>query len=366
MDILDKFLKQYSYKFDKGYPDLENPKDKEMLFELAFGLTEQEEEEEKLEDKLIKIIRSSKLSDDELNAYIKSISNRGFKGDITKILTNKGYTSDSFKVGEKAMDYIIDKITDSEAKEFLQYKPKTFKNTPDKGNLSKVTGLSNQLVQDLINIEPGADAGGSSIGKGELFLALAFSDIDNRGGGGDLNYNGKNLEVKGTGGRLGQQAGRGSDFDYLSFLGEKYLEGEDLEEFLNDPQNKIINVSIKNLYDKATAKGANSASVIKDIQKSLDSIFFNKGLAKKYFNSPTDFKDLAEMKLKLTKLNAEAYAQKTNVGAFLFMNSKTGDYVLVDIENLEDSIDAGLFGTIVKNPISGYQWNNPHPNMVIK
>ena len=365
MDSIDKFLKLYSYKFDKGYPDMDNPRDKEMLFEFAYKLTEQEEEE-KLEDKLIRIIRSSKLNDNELNAYIKSINNRGFKGDITNKLTNKGYTADSFKVGEKAIDYIIDKITDSEAEEFIKYQPKTFKNTPDKGNLSKVTGLSPQLVQDLINIEPGADAGGSSIGKGELFLALAFKDIDNRGGGGDLNYDGKNLEVKGTGGRLGQQAGRGSDFNYLEFLGEKYLEGEELEDFLKNPQNKIINVSIKSLYDQAIANGANSQNIIKDIQKSLDSVFFNKGLAKKYFNGPADFRDLAEMKIKLTKLNAEAYAQKTNVGAFLFMNSKTGDYVLVDIENLEDSIDAGLFGTIVKNPISGYQWNNPHPNMVIR
>ena len=40
MDVLDKFLKQYSYKFDKGYPDMNNPKDKEMLFEFAYKLTE--------------------------------------------------------------------------------------------------------------------------------------------------------------------------------------------------------------------------------------------------------------------------------------------------------------------------------------
>ena len=93
-----------------------------------------------------------------------------------------------------------------------------------------------------------------------------------------IKIEGKNLEVKGTGGRLGQQAGRGSDFDYLSFLGEKYLEGEDLEEFLNDSTNKVINISLKNLYDKATANGANSSNLIKDIQKSLDSIFFNIGL----------------------------------------------------------------------------------------
>ena len=40
MDVLDKFLKLYSYKFDKGYPDMDNPKDKEMLFELAYKLSE--------------------------------------------------------------------------------------------------------------------------------------------------------------------------------------------------------------------------------------------------------------------------------------------------------------------------------------
>ena len=28
MNVIDKFLKQYSYKFDKGYPDIGNPKDK--------------------------------------------------------------------------------------------------------------------------------------------------------------------------------------------------------------------------------------------------------------------------------------------------------------------------------------------------
>ena len=49
MDALDKFLKQYSYKFDKGYPDIDNPKDKEMLFEFAYKLTEATDAEEGLE-----------------------------------------------------------------------------------------------------------------------------------------------------------------------------------------------------------------------------------------------------------------------------------------------------------------------------
>ena len=367
MDILEKIIRENCWKFDKGYPDMDIPKDVALLNEIVEGykykIKEEEGEEENLMDKLLDTIRNSNLSNDEINSYINSIQNRGFTDDVKNILLQKGYTADSFKVGDKAISYIIDKISDSEAKEFIDYTPKSFASAPDRGNFAKVTGLSQGLVQDLINIEPGADAGGSAIGKGELFLALAFNDIDNRGGGGDLNFEGKNLEVKGTGGRLGQQGGRGSDFDYLGFLGDKYLEEEELDEFLNDNRNKLINYSIKEIFD--VVDGDKSA-VIKDIQKALDGVYFNKGLAKKYFNGPADFKDLAEMKIKLTKLNAEAYAQKTNVGAFIFMNSKTGEYVYVDVDNLNDSIDSGLFGTIVKDKIKGYQWNNPHPNMIIR
>ena len=195
MNQIEKIIRENSWRFRKGYPD--SQKDIDYLKTIVeSNLQEQEEEEEKLIDKLVRVVKSSNLSDDELNAYIKSINNRGFKTDITSKLGKKGYNKDSFKVGDKSIEYIIDKISDSEAEEFIKYTPKTFKNTPDKGNFSKVTGLSDKLVQDLINIEPGADARGNAIGKGELFLSLVFNDIDNRGGGGDLNYDGKNLEVK--------------------------------------------------------------------------------------------------------------------------------------------------------------------------
>ena len=40
MDSIDKFLKLYSYKFDKGYPDMDNPKDRKKLLEFAYKLTE--------------------------------------------------------------------------------------------------------------------------------------------------------------------------------------------------------------------------------------------------------------------------------------------------------------------------------------
>ena len=51
-----------------------------------------------------------------------------------------------------------------------------------------------------------------------------FSDVDNYVKKGDLNWNGKNLEIKGTGGRLGQQAGR--DISALSGPISKYAKAE--------------------------------------------------------------------------------------------------------------------------------------------
>lgn len=39
MDVLDLFFKKYSYKFDKGYPNISDPKDKRLLFELIGNLT---------------------------------------------------------------------------------------------------------------------------------------------------------------------------------------------------------------------------------------------------------------------------------------------------------------------------------------
>jgi len=39
MDALDLFFKKFSYKFPKGYPDLNNPEDKKLLFELVRNIT---------------------------------------------------------------------------------------------------------------------------------------------------------------------------------------------------------------------------------------------------------------------------------------------------------------------------------------
>lgn len=90
MDIFDKFLKQYSYKFDKGYPDMNNPKDKKMLLEFAYKLTEKITvlNEQQVEyDKRIK--NALKLTDEEeipvCNAKLKIGDNFTLTGKDQKI-----------------------------------------------------------------------------------------------------------------------------------------------------------------------------------------------------------------------------------------------------------------------------------------
>jgi hypothetical protein len=56
MDSLDKFLHGIAYKFPKGYPDMNDPKDKDMLFKMIHEVTEEKsllKEGSELYDKVI-------------------------------------------------------------------------------------------------------------------------------------------------------------------------------------------------------------------------------------------------------------------------------------------------------------------------
>ena len=61
MDVLDQFLQSISYKFPKGYPDIDNEEDKKKLFEMVSLLIEEKEPFTKSD--LINLINSKEISD---------------------------------------------------------------------------------------------------------------------------------------------------------------------------------------------------------------------------------------------------------------------------------------------------------------
>ena len=390
---IDELLNEWSYRTKKGYPSVDDPSDililKEILGKLnlpsnsiILKLREQEEtiplslnEEENQDttpskDDLIKLIQNAKLNDSQVQKLFKNISGFAYKDSILSFVNSKGFTSDKFKTGDIAIETIFNKISDSNINEFIQYikKPRTLSSLDLSGNFVSQLGLSPNLVEDLINIEPGADAGGSSVGKAEVFLGLMFSDVDNNVSKGDLNWNGKNLEVKGTGGRLGQQAGRGNDNkETIENAAKQLLDGEVLDEYVNYLSTIKYSMvfSIKKLYETATENGKSISDVKKIIQSALNRAFYDKGVASMYFNDPSDFTDPDRVKKNLIKVNSRSYAIKTDVNAFLFLNSSNGDYVIVDMAELDDAIDTQKFDTSVRG-VTGYKWYDIAPNMVVR
>ena len=390
---IDELLNEWSYRTKKGYPSVDDPSDililKEILGKLnlpsnsiILKLREQEEtislpiNEEENQDitpsknDLIKLIQNAKLNDSQVQKLFKNISGFAYKDSILSFVNSKGFTSDKFKTGDIAIETIFNGISDSNINEFIQYikKPRTLSSLDLSGNFVSQLGLSPNLVEDLINIEPGADAGGSSVGKAEVFLGLMFSDVDNNVSKGDLNWNGKNLEVKGTGGRLGQQAGRGNDNkETIENAAKQLLDGEVLDEYVNYLSTIKYSMvfSIKKLYETATENGKSISDVKKIIQSALNRAFYDKGVASMYFNDPSDFTDPDRVKKNLIKVNSRSYAIKTDVNAFLFLNSSNGDYVIVDMAELDDAIDTQKFDTSVRG-VTGYKWYDIAPNMVVR
>ena len=385
---LNELLVEWSYRTEKGYPDLGNPSDililKDILTELKLptdilntlgedDITSNEDETQvssHSKKDLLNLINNANLTNPQIQRLFKNISGFAHKDNILNYVNSKGFTANKFKTGDIAIETIFNGISDSNIDEFVKYikNPKTLSSIDVAGNFAPQLGLSSTLVRDLIDIEPGSDAGGSNVGKIEVFLGLMFSDVDNNVSKGDLNWNGKNLEVKGTGGRLGQQSGRGSDNkETIENAARQLLSDEVLEEYLNYlPKVKYsIVFSIKELYEVATSNGKSNNDVEKVIQAALNRAFYDKGVAATYFNTPEDFTNIDKIKKNLIKVNSRSYAIKTDVNTFLFCNSSSGDYVIVDMSELDSAIDNVKFDTSVRG-VTGYKWYDIAPNMVVR
>jgi len=339
-----------------------------------------EDEKEDLKSKLISIINSSDLSDDEIIAYTKSIANRGRKEDIIKTLADKGYTADRFKFKDKALEKITKDLDNADLKAYFDYakNPKSLKSLNPSGKFHEELGLPSDLIKAFIDIEPGADQSGSAIGKAELFLSMFFSDIGNTSdkinketgevikAKGDNTWQGVgNLEIKGTGGRLGQQAGRGIDaVPLFKRLVADLLPEDEAEELIKKhSQYFTMSRSISELYNQAKENGVSETEIQNKIIKVLDQAYWGQGMAKNYFKTEEDFTNLEEITKNLLKLNAESYSKVKGVDAILFVDT-AGDnkYIIVKKEDYNDTIDNKKFWTTTKGP-TGFQWKNINPNL---
>lgn len=333
MDALERYINRVAYKFDKGYPDVNNPQDMEILMEMISPLIEAEEEkEETLSVQLIKDLLDTLDGDQEALKYIKKyIQNRPGQDSFFDYAT-------SSNVDEKTVDtanapQVIFKILadGNDFQNFLKYKESLnkFGELGQEGNLlSKFanSGLSKETLQKILSFS--GKEGGRGVGKGEVGLAMLLDDVKMATGKGDLDWGGKYLEVKGTAARLGKRDRAYTNFD-SSELGKIAVE--------NEVSDRRLDTMIPTLI----ANGADVKEVRDAYIKFLDTTH-SKGKAKEFLKD-TDLTDSNEVRRDTTKTYFTNYAESEGVDHFIFMNTNTrfGDYVSFTPEEISPLVDAG-------------------------
>ena len=210
MDSLDLFFKKYAYKFPKGYPDLSDEQDinllADLLENLGVKLYEQEEEKPDYDGQILNLLTS--LSDDtakkKVIAYLNKMNKAEDKDDdklekdISKELTDKNLS-----------DQIIDLILlyankANQLQELADYiKDPTVNHSDLLGNDTLETlfapiPLTDSFKNKIINMAGASE--NVTFGKGELalviFLRNAKKHKSSKESKGDISIDSHVLEVK--------------------------------------------------------------------------------------------------------------------------------------------------------------------------
>jgi len=263
--------------------------------------------------------------DDSDFKKIQKLVAGGSTGEIINYLNSKKYDKNSFQ-NEHDFSSLVDLLDRYHFDEYFKADQKPSLVDVKENNIYNVTkavGLDEGGARALAQFKP-VDNAGSNIGPGEILLAMVFKDVTNSDSGGDLKINSDSLEIKGQGGRFGQQSGRGG----VNFSLQPMLDalGENIE----------LPISLKNaisiLYQAFTNKKI-SQKFIPALRKTLEQAYpsadFNHLNNVDYMDAGTH----GSIKHMLLKLCFSNYVTKYNYDNVLFINKNTLDYALFDKED---------------------------------
>lgn len=273
---------------------------------------------------------------------------------IQSYLIQKQYTTDSFK-GEDDYRILIELLDATEFEKYIEQKKPELRSTRA-GNIFEImaqAGLNTSMIQRISRYTP-VDKNGSNLGPGEILLALTFDDVRNSTIGGDLMIGNEKLEVKGQGGRFGQQGGRGG----VSFSVDPLFTAIGVEQpqlyrrsvIGTEPKPEVnLEVWIRTAYNMYESTGK-KASFIKNLQSLLKSAYPNGNIAN-FINDSIDFnavgtrKQRSPIRLALSKLNYDHYSTSHKTNLFLFINKTRLDFAMFEKEEALKQgglIDAGI------------------------
>lgn len=219
MNSLDLFFKKYAYKFSKGYPDLNNEQDINVLADLLENLgVNLEEQQTKIE-----------FSENNLEEKLKSKNFNLEWIDYIDLLAS----SKKHYVEEELLEYL-------NSDNLLSFDDLKINNNLFSLIKSK-TNLNDIFIKKILNYKPLSE--GKSIGIGEIALALLFNGTKKDKG--DVEIDGVLIEVKGNNSRFSvgeniPQGRSGTISGFFENLKTKYPESI---------YNTNLNQYIKNIYE---------------------------------------------------------------------------------------------------------------------
>ena len=351
---IDALLNEWAYRCEKGYPDMDSPSDlrvlKNILKEQGITIPQFQQvisEQEKSDELTIKDIEDilNQIKDDK--AAIKKIYNfisnrpgeKGFFG-----IANDSNVTDKTVDTSNAPQVIFDLLSNSgDLKKYIDFNKPGFSEIGKEGNFLDFfegkSGISKDTLTKMFNFS--GKESGRGVGKGEVAMALLFKDVKMAAaGGGDLNWGGKSLEVKGSSARLGGRDRKFEGFERtaLGQLATKY-----------DKSDTKLTTLIPNLADE---EGLDKKELL-DAVIDFESKAHPKGDAKKYFTE-----DILDNPIKLrksfTKNLIKNYSTSKNIDHFIWWNSDDifGKYLSFKPEEADDLVDNGSLRT---NNIFVYQ-----------
>jgi len=181
MDALERYINRVAYKFDKGYPDVNDPQDMKMLMEMINPLLENEEEEIdiKIDDK------EEVETKEETPSKVPSGGSENYNDTIRHALYGKDW--EGKPIPTPSTKY--------------PYKNETFD--------TKVAPADKELFTELYPVKPPkvgkpiGSAGSLAVGNGEIALYWLYhfsnsAEVEEgrEGDDPDLKFNGNGVEVK--------------------------------------------------------------------------------------------------------------------------------------------------------------------------
>jgi hypothetical protein len=351
---IDSLVNEWAYRCEKGYPDMDSPSDlrvlKTILKEEGITIPQFQQvisEQEKSDELTIKDIEDilNQIKDDKeaIKKIYNFISNRPGEKGFFGIADDSNVTDKTVDTSN-APQVIFDLLSNSgDLKKYIDFNKPGFSEIGKEGNFLDFfegkSGISKDTLTKMFNFS--GKESGRGVGKGEVAMALLFKDVKMAAaGGGDLNWGGKSLEVKGSSARLGGRDRKFEGFERtaLGQLATKY-----------DKSDTKLTTLIPNLADE---EGLDKKELL-DAVIDFESKAHPKGDAKKYFTE-----DILDNPIKLrksfTKNLIKNYSTSKNIDHFIWWNSDDifGKYLSFKPEEADDLVDNGSLRT---NNIFVYQ-----------